>query len=163
MPIQRSTVCAIALALSGAQTISLAQDTIDATEQEPQTPVVTVIFDSGDISTIDSFQNNSAELNQHGLTIMRSLFARIAKYKGITQIEVTGHTSSRGPAKYNQELSEQRAATVARLLTTRYPDAQMRAFGMGETNPVTDNDTPEGEARNRRVEVKIKATALATD
>jgi outer membrane protein OmpA-like peptidoglycan-associated protein len=65
---------------------------------------------------------------------------------------VVGHTDSRGRDAYNQALSERRAASVKDYLVAGgFPAGQIGTVGMGETQPVADNDTDEGRAKNRRV------------
>ena len=67
-----------------------------------------------------------------------------------------GHTDSQGPDAYNQALSERRAASVSNALAGRGVNrARLAQFGMGETQPVATNDTAEGRAANRRVELRI--------
>lgn len=71
-------------------------------------------------------------------------------------IDVIGHTDSQGDASYNQGLSERRARAVQSYLAARgVNQARMVAYGQGETQPVASNDTPEGRAANRRVELRI--------
>lgn len=71
-------------------------------------------------------------------------------------IDVYGHTDSTGSDVFNQRLSEQRAATVMNYLISRgVPAARLRSQGFGESMPVASNDTTDGRARNRRVEIKI--------
>jgi len=71
-------------------------------------------------------------------------------------IDVYGHTDSTGSDAFNQTLSENRARTVANYLITKgVSAARIRSQGFGETMPVADNATPEGRAKNRRVEIKI--------
>jgi len=71
-------------------------------------------------------------------------------------IDVYGHTDSTGSDEYNQALSERRASTVANYLVMRGVSAtRVRSQGFGETMPVASNETMEGRARNRRVEIKI--------
>ncbi len=71
-------------------------------------------------------------------------------------IDVYGHTDSSGTPQHNQVLSENRARTVADYMSIRGVSAsRVRAQGFGATMPVADNTTPEGKARNRRVEIKI--------
>ena len=55
----------------------------------------------------------------------------------------------------NWELSTARAESVARLFATRVPGQRLRAEGRADTDPVESNDTPEGRARNRRVDVTL--------
>lgn len=70
-------------------------------------------------------------------------------------LSVDGHTDNIGGAAFNQQLSEQRAAAVKGALVTRYHITPSRLVtrGYGLTRPVETNDTPEGRARNRRVEL----------
>ena len=76
-------------------------------------------------------------------------------------IVATGHTDSIGSDKYNQGLSERRAATVKAYLVNKGIDAnRIYAEGKGEKQPVATNKTREGRAQNRRVEIKVVGTAL---
>lgn len=71
-------------------------------------------------------------------------------------IDVYGHTDSTGSAQLNQTLSENRARTVGDYLAIQgVSQARIRTQGYGASMPVADNATPEGRARNRRVEIKI--------
>lgn len=71
-------------------------------------------------------------------------------------IDVYGHTDSTGSDAYNQALSERRADSVASYLVSRgVESARLEALGYGETQPIASNDTVEGRAQNRRVEIKI--------
>lgn len=71
--------------------------------------------------------------------------------------EVQGHTDNVGKDDYNQTLSEARAGAVMKWLTGHsVPAARLTARGFGKTVPVSSNDTPEGRARNRRVDLVCK-------
>jgi outer membrane protein OmpA-like peptidoglycan-associated protein len=71
-------------------------------------------------------------------------------------VDVYGHTDSTGSDTYNQSLSEQRARAVADYLIVRGVGAgRIRSQGFGETQPIASNDTEQGRAANRRVEIKI--------
>ena len=75
-----------------------------------------------------------------------------------TDIELQGHTDSRGSVSYNQALSERRAGAVSGYLASRYIDAsRLTVKGFGETLPKYDNDTADGRTQNRRVEFLITA------
>jgi len=80
----------------------------------------------------------------------------IGKHPGC-RIIVEGHTDSVGPADYNRTLSRQRAAVVGRELARRLgPEApEMELVGIGEEQPLGDNASQEGRARNRRVTIRI--------
>ncbi|HVI97454.1 MAG TPA: OmpA family protein [Sphingomonas sp.] len=73
-----------------------------------------------------------------------------------TYIDVYGHTDSTGSDAYNQGLSERRAASVASYLESRgVQAARIGTRGFGESQPIASNDTEDGRAANRRVEIKI--------
>lgn len=66
---------------------------------------------------------------------------------------ITGHTDSVGSADYNQQLSEQRAQIIVDYMVSKgIPADRIVAVGRGEAEPIADNGTPEGRARNRRIE-----------
>jgi outer membrane protein OmpA-like peptidoglycan-associated protein len=71
-------------------------------------------------------------------------------------IDVYGHTDSSGSDAYNQGLSERRAASVSAFLQRQGVNgARLATRGYGETQPVASNDTIDGRAQNRRVELRI--------
>jgi outer membrane protein OmpA-like peptidoglycan-associated protein len=73
-----------------------------------------------------------------------------------TLIDVYGHTDADGTDSYNLGLSERRANSVRDYLTMRgVQGARLATRGFGESQPIAANDTPEGKAANRRVEIKI--------
>lgn len=80
----------------------------------------------------------------------------VKKYPGY-KISVEGHTDSIGSEKYNQGLSERRAAAVkAHLLKHGVADrARIKSAGYGESKPIADNSTEKGRFENRRVEILI--------
>lgn len=75
----------------------------------------------------------------------------------IASMTIVGHTDSRGSDTYNQELSQRRAESVAQYLrghSTGLP-AVIQAIGLGETEPIEENTTEDGRAKNRRVEILV--------
>ena len=76
-----------------------------------------------------------------------------------TQVAVEGYTDSTGSFEYNQQLSERRANSVARYLSSvGVSQLRLDARGLGPRYPIASNDTPAGRAMNRRVEIKIRGT-----
>ncbi|HEV3457072.1 MAG TPA: OmpA family protein [Thermoanaerobaculia bacterium] len=75
-----------------------------------------------------------------------------AENKGV-YVEVQGHTDNVGSAKYNEELGESRAEAVRVYLNQKqgFPLHRMNAISYGKTEPVADNKTRQGRAKNRRV------------
>jgi OOP family OmpA-OmpF porin len=72
------------------------------------------------------------------------------------RVVVEGHTDSRGDEAYNRTLSQRRAESVQRYLIGKGVLAsRMQARGFGESQPTASNDTDEGRALNRRVELNI--------
>jgi OOP family OmpA-OmpF porin len=85
----------------------------------------------------------------------------VGKLKGINLevIIVTGHTDNVGAAAANQRLSQQRAETVKKDLVSRGIEAnRIYTEGKGSSQPIADNRTAEGRAKNRRVEVEVVGT-----
>ena len=73
---------------------------------------------------------------------------------GKVNIEVAGHTDSRGSDEYNMTLSQQRANAVRNHLISKGIEAdRLTAVGYGESQPIADNATDEGRFKNRRVEL----------
>jgi outer membrane protein OmpA-like peptidoglycan-associated protein len=74
----------------------------------------------------------------------------------LMKIEVSGHTDITGSAAINLSLSEARAKAVVMYLTNKGIDnSRMKYHGYGSIQPISDNTTSQGRARNRRVEFKI--------
>jgi len=73
-----------------------------------------------------------------------------------TYVDVMGHTDSSGSDAYNQTLSERRAVSVADYLSSHgVTAARIATRGFGKTQPIASNESPEGMAQNRRVEIKL--------
>jgi outer membrane protein OmpA-like peptidoglycan-associated protein len=115
---------------------------------------------NGDNITLDipggvTFAFNSADLNAQFYPVLDKVAATLAEFDK-TVIEVAGHTDSVGSAEYNQQLSERRANSVAAYLGSRgVSKARVVTVGAGEDHPVASNETDEGRAQNRRVEITI--------
>ena len=104
------------------------------------------------------FATNSDKLSDQGKATLNEFVAR-AESVSLTAVDVVGHADSRGEADYNLDLSVRRAATVKSYLAKQgIYGAIISASGKGETQPVASNDTREGRAKNRRVDITIKGT-----
>lgn len=106
------------------------------------------------------FDSGSVQLKEEALPIMNQVGLILQKYSpGV--IEIEGHTDNvpMSGAKYsnNDELSDGRALSVFYYLVqnTTLDPAMIKHSGRGEYDPVADNSTEEGRAKNRRVEIKI--------
>jgi outer membrane protein OmpA-like peptidoglycan-associated protein len=102
-----------------------------------------------------TFATDQDQLNPGCFPVLDSVAVVLNKYPQ-TLLDIDGHTDSTGSAQYNQALSERRAVSVARYLTSRNVDSRrLLVVGFGEARPVAPNDTEQGTAANRRVEVRI--------
>lgn len=81
--------------------------------------------------------------------------AKLLKDNGAMKIYVVGHTDNQGALAHNMELSKARAASVAKALESQYgiPAARLGSYGDGPYAPVASNDSEDGRAKNRRVEL----------
>ncbi|WP_143961695.1 OmpA family protein [Litoribacter populi] len=113
---------------------------------------IKVTFESGILFGFDSYSlTPAAQENVQEL-------ARILNEYPDTYLQVEGHTDDRGSATYNQGLSERRASSVANYLKMQgVASDRITTIGHGFDKPVADNETDEGRAKNRRVEVAIWA------
>ena len=103
------------------------------------------------------FGFDKAELSTDAKSNLDKLVTVLNTYPD-TNIELQGHTDSKGSESYNQTLSEKRASTVSSYLTEKGIKVErMTIKGFGETVPKYDNETEEGRAQNRRVEFLITA------
>jgi outer membrane protein OmpA-like peptidoglycan-associated protein len=111
----------------------------------------------GQLFTYDlSFDTNSDKLTGADLPILQVL-ADLLKKDPALKVQVAGHTDSTGNAAANQDLSTRRAQTVMKTLAERYGAEANRisAKGYGTEQPLTENDTDQGRAINRRVEIVV--------
>ena len=103
------------------------------------------------------FERKSYELTEQGKALLETnRQAAIELLSRGTFIEIIGHTDDKGDERDNMSLSKLRAASVRDYLISKGHDAsKMNTTGKGETKPVASNDTKEGRAQNRRVEILI--------
>ena len=86
---------------------------------------------------------------------LRSVAIVLKKYDR-TLVDVYGHTDSTGDDRYNLDLSQRRAQSVATFLSGKNVDPRrLYVAGLGESQPVAPNSTEDGRAQNRRVEIKL--------
>jgi outer membrane protein OmpA-like peptidoglycan-associated protein len=102
-----------------------------------------------------NFELNSSELTAGSSESLDKAVAAMNRYPDL-RIEIQAHTDNTGDADYNQYLSEKRAESVRDYMVARgIASDRMEVKGYGETSPVADNNTREGRAANRRVELKV--------
>lgn len=104
------------------------------------------------------FGSGSADLSAAGREVLSRVAARLVELPD--RVEVQGHTDNvpiaRGPYPSNWELAAARATGVVRWLESQGVDpARLTGVSFGEHHPIGPNDTPEGRARNRRIEMRL--------
>lgn len=103
-----------------------------------------------------SFATNSADIDSSSHDLLANL-TDVAKLCTEADIEISGHTDSRGSDDYNLQLSQARASSVMNYLISNGINAnRLSAVGYGETQPIADNESAEGLAKNRRIEFNVK-------
>jgi outer membrane protein OmpA-like peptidoglycan-associated protein len=103
------------------------------------------------------FAYDKSNLSDEAKTSLDKLVTVLNNYPD-TDIEIQGHTDSKGTEDYNQSLSERRANTVSGYLVGQgIKDNRLTIKGFGETIPKYSNDTADGRTQNRRVEFLITA------
>jgi len=105
-----------------------------------------------------NFPTNAATVRRED----RPLLAKLGEAANIfpqARFTIEGHTDSRGSAQLNLRLSQERADAVLEHLQQEQgiPAARLRAIGLGPSRPIASNDTSEGQARNRRIDVTFVA------
>jgi outer membrane protein OmpA-like peptidoglycan-associated protein len=103
-----------------------------------------------------SFNTGSSRVRDFLIKELRSLAEVLTEFEN-TLVVVHAHTDSRGDTGFNQSLSERRARRVAELLAEHGVErARLIAVGHGEQDPVADNETASGRAKNRRIEIVVE-------
>ncbi len=102
-----------------------------------------------------TFATDSADISSSFYEVLDSVAIVLNEFEK-TYVDVVGHTDSTGRAEYNQQLSVRRAQSVADYLMSRevLPE-RLVVTGRGQTQPIASNDTAEGRALNRRVEIVL--------
>ncbi len=99
------------------------------------------------------FRSGSSRLTPNSFASLDPLAELLEKNQDIT-IEIRGHTDITGKYSTNMRISQRRANSVKNYLTSRgIASYRIRAVGFGPDNPIAENSTMEGRARNRRIEV----------
>ena len=101
------------------------------------------------------FPSGQSTLRGPALTNINKISDIVKKYPE-NKMTIVGHTDSTGSDTLNQTLSEQRAQAVKMQMVNRgVPSNAIQVVGMGESQPIANNDTPSGRSQNRRVELQI--------
>jgi outer membrane protein OmpA-like peptidoglycan-associated protein len=133
------------------QAEELAMD-IDGARVERVGEGIAVTFDSGLL-----FDYDSDEIKGAARENLQNLAASLKKYPK-TDLLIVGHTDATGTDSYNQGLSQRRANAAKNYLVSQgVASTRVNISGRGESEPIDSNDTADGRAQNRRVEVAIFA------
>jgi adhesin transport system outer membrane protein len=101
------------------------------------------------------FDFDKSELRPEGVARLDEFVGKL-KASPFELLIATGHTDAMGTDEYNEALSLRRAGAVRDHLVSRGIDgARVRVVGKGESQPIAENDTPEGRQKNRRVEIEV--------
>jgi len=117
-------------------------------------------IDDGIVVTFDEnsgvyFDTNKYNINANSEKMLTKLASILVEYPD-TNVLVVGHTDSSGADEYNMTLSKNRANSVTTFMTSKGLDtARFTTKWFGEEQPIADNATPEGRAKNRRVNLAI--------
>ena len=102
-----------------------------------------------------TFESGKSDIGPEYYPLLTKVQNVIRKFADCT-VAIEGHTDSKGNERINQTLSEGRAKAVAEyLMANMNVDKAISYQGYGDTKPVTTNNTPEGRAKNRRIDVVI--------
>lgn len=137
---------------------------INKNAQDIQDIQVQMVKDRNDLDAIKLvlgdailFPTGKATLSQAADAALSRVAYNLKQFPD-TDVTVVGFTDNTGSVQLNHNLSEQRAESVVNYLESQgIPASRLKAVGMGENDPIASNDTPEGRAQNRRVEMYITA------
>jgi len=120
----------------------------------PTIPEPVVELDQMVLSSETSFEFNSAQLKPAAYPELDKLLEQMKKYP-LSRWRIEGHTDNVGGEAGNIKMSQMRAESVLNFFVSRgIPKIRFEVVGLGSSQPVADNITPEGRAKNRRVEIK---------
>jgi outer membrane protein OmpA-like peptidoglycan-associated protein len=131
---------------------------INFPEDQPVNHIEQALKQTGHVQIYGiNFDFASATIRPQSQLILAEI-AKAMKDNPSWKLSVNGHTDNIGGDTSNLELSQKRAAAVVEALTSQYRIAANRftSAGFGESHPIDTNDTIEGRARNRRVELVLQ-------
>jgi outer membrane protein OmpA-like peptidoglycan-associated protein len=135
------------LEIRGAETSAYEENIIEPETEED--------FSFSDYQPIIYFDYRTAEITPEAYDKLDKL-AALAKLSPDYEIVIRGYTDNVGTYRFNERLSRSRAKIVKRYLVAKGIEPErIETIGMGESDPLVPNDTPEGRATNRRVEIEL--------
>lgn len=141
---------------------------VNSKDQCPDTPARALVDDTGCQKYLSKdvkqtlyvqFGLDKSEVRKTSYPELEDLANKMYQYPSANLV-LEGYTDSTGSASYNQNLSEQRAAAVKKVLVDHFgvDNSRITTSGHGEDSPVATNKTRDGRAQNRRVVATMKAT-----
>lgn len=108
------------------------------------------------------FENGKSTIKSESQSTVDELHNMLTSNSSL-KIIIAGHTDNVGDAASNQKLSEQRAESLKQVLVKKGILAdRIQTVGYGQSQPIADNSTDDGKARNRRVEIRKQVAPLQT-
>lgn len=102
-----------------------------------------------------NFNTGKADLLPSSFKILESTVKGLQKFDTV-RVEISGHTDTDGGLEYNDKLSQARAESVRNYLIKKgIAESRITAVGYGYSRPRANNNTPQGKAQNRRIEIMI--------
>ena len=119
----------------------------------PSNDILTALNNDGRIALYITFETGKSDIKPESQTIIDQI-VEMLKSNPSLKISIEGHTDNVGTPTTNKTLSENRANAVKNALITKGTDkSRLSSKGFGQDNPISDNNTEEGKAKNRRVEI----------
>jgi OOP family OmpA-OmpF porin len=123
----------------------------------PDEVPVTVKKFTGVVKGIN-FRRNSADIKASSFPLLKEAVKVFREYPDL-RVEISGHTSTEGKRDFNMKLSRKRAESVKGFLTSAGIDEKrIGTVGYGPDRPIADNETKEGQEKNRRIEFRLLST-----
>ena len=118
------------------------------------------MLSSFSLRTDNYFEFDKSELKPEGKAVVKKISTELNKDDVVGVLNIEGHTDSKGAKEYNQKLSEERAKSTENEFKKNITNdkIQYETKGYGEERPIVDNNTEEGRAKNRRVEIRFEGT-----
>ncbi len=139
-----------------------AKETINGVDDEdgcPDTGDPRVIYEDGEFQVLDAvhFEHGSSEISPESYGLLDQVALMIKANPDLERVRVEGHTDATGPEEVNQRLSQSRAESVRRYMINKGVAPQrLRAVGYGESKLLVEGDSPEANAKNRRVQFFVE-------
>ncbi len=102
-----------------------------------------------------NFRRNSADIKASSFPLLKQAVSAFKTYPAL-RVEISGHTSSEGKREFNVKLSRKRAESVKLFLVSAGIDeGRVGTVGYGPDKPIADNETKDGQEKNRRIEFRL--------